>query len=82
MANKRKLNSASTQANTSIAGLHERRETIKTQVQFRNELLESQKHVNYQHEFDRLQGSKRLTALQPDVTSRMKELQQKNKTFA
>ena len=62
-----------------IAGLPERREKIKAQVQFRNELLESKKRVNYQDEFDRLQGSKILTALQPDVKYRMKELQQKAK---
>ena len=35
------------------------------------------KCINYQNEFDRLQGAKRLTALQPNVKSRMKELQQK-----
>ena len=39
MTNKKKLNSASTQANISIAGLPERREKIKAQVQFRNQLL-------------------------------------------
>ena len=77
MANKKKLNLASTQANKLIAELPERREKIKAQVQFRNEILESQKRVNYQNEFDRLQGSKRLTALQPDVKSRMKDLQRK-----
>ena len=82
MANKKKLNLASTQANKLIAGLPERREKIKTQVQFRNTLLESQKRVNYQNEFDRLQGSKRLTALQPYVKSRTKEIQKENKTFA
>ena len=39
MANKKKLNSASTQANRLIAELPERREKIKTQVQFRTEIL-------------------------------------------
>ena len=58
-----------------IAGLPERQEKIKAQVQFRNEFLESQKRVNYQNEFDSLQGSETLTALQPDVKSRMKGLQ-------
>ena len=43
MANKKKLNLASTQANKLIAGLPERREKIKAQVQFRNELSEPQK---------------------------------------
>ena len=77
MANKKKLHLASTQANTLIAELLERREKTKTQIQLRNEILDSQKRVNYQNEFDRLQGSKRLTALQPDVKTRMKDIQQK-----
>ena len=82
MANKKKLNLASTQANKLIAELPERREKIKAQVQFRNELLESQKRVNYQNEFDRLQGAKRLAGLHPNVKSRLKGLQQTNKKFA
>ena len=40
-------------------------------------MSESQKIVNYQNEFDRLQGAKRLTALHPNAKSRMKELQDK-----
>ena len=72
---KKKLNLAPTQDNKLIAELPERREKIKAQVQFRNHILEYQKRVNYQNEFDRLQGSKELTALQPDVKSRMKDLQ-------
>ena len=75
MANKKKPNSASIQANKLIAELPEKREKIKAQVQFRTEILESQKRVNYQNEFDRLQGSKRLTALHPNAKSRMKGLQ-------
>ena len=59
MTNKKKLNLASTQANKLIAELSELREKIKTLVQFRNQLLESQKRVNYQSEFYRLQGAKR-----------------------
>ena len=77
MANKNELNSASTQANKLIAELPERREKIKAQVQFRTEILKSQKRVSYQKEFDRLQGAKRLTGLHPDVKSRMKAFQQK-----
>ena len=50
---------------------------IKTQVQFRHGLLESQKQTNYHNEFDRLQGAKRITGSQPNVKSRMKGLQQK-----
>ena len=45
MANN-KLNLASIQANKLIAELFEKRE--KTQVQFRSEISESQKRVNYQ----------------------------------
>ena len=45
MTNKRELSLASTQANKLIAELLERRQ--KTQVQFRNQFLESQKRVNY-----------------------------------
>ena len=58
MANKKKLNSASTHANKSIAELPERREKLKTQVQFRHDVSESQKRVYNQNEFDRLQGAK------------------------
>ena len=49
MANKKKLNLASTQANKVIAELPERREKIKAQVQFRTEILESKKRVHYQN---------------------------------
>ena len=58
MTNKKKPNLASTQANKLIAELPEKREKIKAQVQFRHDILESQKRVNYQSEFDRLQGAK------------------------
>ena len=60
MTNKKNLNLASTQANILIAELLERREKIKAQGRFRHYILESQKRVNYQTEFDRLQGAKRL----------------------
>ena len=69
MANKKKLNLASIQANRLIAELPGKQKEIKTQVQLRTEILESQKRVNYQNEFDRLQGSKRLTALHPNAKS-------------
>ena len=58
-ANKKKLQFGSIQADKFIAEIPEKRE-IKTQVQFRHGILESQKRVNYQSEFDRLQGAKRL----------------------
>ena len=75
MTNKKKLNLASTQANKLIAELPERREKIKAQVQFRHDILESQKRGNYQNEFDRLQGAKKLSALHPNAKSRMNGLQ-------
>ena len=54
-----------------------RNERIEAQVQFRKELLESQKRVNFQNGFDILHGAKRLSALHPNEEPRMKELQQK-----
>ena len=75
MTNKKKPNLASTQANKLIAELPERREKLKAQVQFRHDSLESQKRVNYQNGFDRLQGAKQIPALQPNAKSRMKGLQ-------
>ena len=48
-------------------------------MQFRHHLLESQKRVNYQNEFDRLQGAKKLAALNLLAKSRMQELQKKAK---
>ena len=59
MTEKKKLDLASTQANKLIAELPERREKLKAQVQFRHDILESQKRVHYQNEFDRLQGAKK-----------------------
>ena len=76
MANKKELNLASTQAKQMIGELPERREKLQAQVQCPTGKSESQKRVNYQNEFDRLQGAERLTGLHPNVTSRMKELQQ------
>ena len=78
MANKKSLaNPGSVQFNKLIAQLPEKREKIKAQVQFRHDLLESQKRVNYQNEFDRLQGSKKLAGLDANAKTRMKELQKK-----
>jgi len=67
----------SIQFNKLIAELPEKREKIKAQVQFRHDLLESQKRVNYQNEFDRLQGAKKLAGLDQHAKSRMQELQKK-----
>ena len=47
------------QFNKLIAGLPEKREKIKTQIEFINLILESQKRINYKNEFDRLQGAKK-----------------------
>ena len=57
--------------------MKKKRANIVSSVQFRNELLESQKRINYMNEFDRLQGGKKLSALDPNVKSRMQELQKK-----
>ena len=50
---------------------------IASSVQFRNDILESQKRVNYQNEFDRLHSTKKLSALDPTAKERMKYLQKK-----
>ena len=63
--------------NKLMAEMKKKRENIVSSVQFRNEILESQKRINYQKEFDRLQGAKKLSALDPNVKSRMQELQKK-----
>ena len=67
------------QFNKLISEPPEKREKIKAQVEFRNNILESQKRVNYQNELDRLQGAKKLPGLDANVKSRMKELQKKAK---
>ena len=79
MPYKKKLQLGSIQANKLIAELPEQREKIKAQVQFRHDLLGSQKWVNYKNEFDRLQGAKKLSGLDANAKSRMKELQEKAK---
>ncbi len=72
MANKKKQATPGTvQFNKLIAELPEKREKIKAQVQFRHDLLESQKRVNYKSEFDRLQGAKKLPGLDAKTKSRM-----------
>ena len=55
-----------------ISEMKKKRATITSSVQFRHGFLESQKRINDQNEFDRLQGAKRIIGLQPNVTSRMK----------
>ena len=77
MPYKKKATPGSIQFNKLIAELPEKREKIQAQVQFRHDLLESQKRVNYQNEFDRLQGAKKLAGLDANAKSRMQELQKK-----
>ena len=75
MAIKKKLNPTSIQTNKSIAELPEKRKKLRAQVEFRHDLLESQKRVNYKNGFDRLQGAKKLSGLDAHVKSRLKDLQ-------
>ena len=51
----------------------------KAQIEFRNDILESQKRINYKNESDRLQGAKKLFGLDANTQLRMKELQKKAK---
>ena len=74
---KKQATPGTVQFNKLIAELPEKREKIKAQVQFRHDLLESQKRVNYQNEFDRLQGAKKLPGLDASTKSRMQALQKK-----
>ena len=80
MANKKKqANPGTVQFDKLIFELPEKREKIKSQIEFRHELLESQKRVNYKNEFDRIQGAKKLPGLDANAKARMKELQKKAK---
>ena len=69
----------SVQFNKLIAELPEKREKSKAQIEFRNNITDSQKIVNYKNEFDRLQGAKKLAGLDANAKSRMKGLQKKAK---
>ena len=53
--------------NKLIAELPEKREKIKAQVEFRNNIIESQKRVNYKNELDRLQGAKKKSVVSQDI---------------
>ena len=79
MPYKKKANPCTVQFNKFIAELPEKLQKIKAQVQFRHDLLEPQKRINYKNEFDRLQGAKKLPGLDANTKSRMKELQKKAK---
>ena len=81
MANKKKANpkalmpKGSEINNKLMEEMKKKRANIVSSVQFRNELLESQKRINYMNEFDRLRGAKKLSALDPNVKNRLKDLQ-------
>ena len=77
MPYKKKAIPGTGQFNTLISELPEKREKIKAQVEFRHDILESQKRVNYKNDSDRLQGAKKLPGLDANTKSRMKELQKK-----
>ena len=79
MSYKKKAIPGTGQFNKLISELPEKREKIKAQVEFRIDILESQKRVNYKNEFDRLQGAKRLPGLDANTITRMNELQKKAK---
>ena len=79
MPYKKKANPGTVQFNKLIDELPEQREKVKAQVQFRHDLLESQKRINYKNESDRLQGAKKLPGLDANTKTRTKELQQKTK---
>ena len=59
------------------AEILEKREEIKAQIEFRNDILEPQKIISYKNEFDRLQGAKKLQGLDANAKTRMQELQKK-----
>ena len=63
MPYKKKATPGTVQFNRLIAALPEKRGKIKAQVDFRHDILEPQKRVNYKNEFDRRQGAKRLQGL-------------------
>ena len=79
MPHKKKAIPCTVQLNKLIAELPEKRKKINAQIEFRHDLLESQKRVKYQNEFDRLQGAKRLPGLDDKTKTIMKELQKKAK---
>ena len=63
MAYKKKATPGTNQFNKLFTELPEKRNKIKAQIEFTHDLLESQKRINYQSEFDRLQGAKELPGL-------------------
>ena len=49
----------SVQFNKLIAELPEKKEKVQAQIEFRNNIIEPQKRINYKNEFERLQGAKK-----------------------
>ena len=72
MPSKKKATPGTGQFNQLTAELPEKRKKIKTQIEFRNDILESQKRVNYKNDFDRLQGAKKLPGLDANTKTIMK----------
>ena len=63
MANKKKINIMVLTPkgyefdNKSMSEMKRKKASVASSVQLRNYILESQKRINYQNEFDRLQGA-------------------------
>ena len=57
--------------------MNNKKASVVSPVQFRNEIIESQKRISYHNEFGRLQGATKMIGLQPNVKERMKELHNK-----
>ena len=81
MPYKKEATPGTAQFNKLAAEIPEKQEKIKAQVQFRHDLLESQKRVNYQNEFDRLQGARKLSGLDPHVKIRLKIIAKEGKAI-
>ena len=79
MPHRKKAIPGTVQFNKLIYELPEKREKIKTQIEFNHDLLESKKRINYKNEFDRLPGAYKLSGLEANTKSIMKELQKKAK---
>ena len=67
----KKANPGTVQFKKLVAELPEQREKIKAQVQFRHDLIESQRRNNYKNELDRLQGAKKLPGLDANAKTRV-----------
>ena len=81
MPYKKKATPGTVQFNKLIAELPEKREKIKAHIEFRHELLESQKRVNYKNEFDRLQGAKETTRIGCQRTTKNERITKEGKAI-